>query len=50
MKPFELFLRWLEKVGGSWEVVVASGVGRKGWDNSEHQLFLAEVGVRVGWS
>ena len=28
-KPFETFLKWLEKAGGSREIVVASGVGRK---------------------
>ena len=36
VKPFKLFLKWLEKIGGSWEVVVALGVGRKGRSKSEH--------------
>ena len=29
-KSFETFLKWLEKAGSSWEIVVASGVGRVG--------------------
>ena len=43
VRPFESFLRLLEKAGGSWEVVVASGVGRKGRSKSEHRSFHAEV-------
>ena len=28
-RPFELFLKWLEKIGGAWEADVTLGVGRK---------------------
>ena len=45
VKEFELFLTWLEKVGRSWEKVVASGVGRKGSSKSttESRSFHADV-------
>ena len=42
-KPFEVFLKWLKKASGSWEVVVASGVGRKGRSKSEHPSFHVKV-------
>ena len=29
-KPFKLFLKWLEKAGRLWEILVVSGVGWKG--------------------
>ena len=35
-RPFDFYLRWLEKAGGSWEVIVDSGVGRKGKGSVEH--------------
>ena len=42
-KPFKVFLKWLKKASGSWEVVVASGVGRKGRSKLEHPSFHVEV-------
>ena len=38
-----MFLKWLEKASGSWKVVVASGVGRKGRRKWELCSFHAEV-------
>ena len=46
MRPFELFLKWLEKVGGSWEAVVTFGVGRRGRDLSSLYFMLRMRMVR----
>ena len=35
-QPFETFLKLLEKAGGSWEIIVTSGVGQKEKSELEH--------------
>ena len=44
IRPFKVFLKWLKKAGGLWEVIVASDVSRKGRSKSEHRSFHIEVG------
>ena len=48
VKEFELFLTWLEKVGRSWEKVVASGVGRKGSSKSTTESCSFHADVKDG--
>ena len=43
MRPFEIFLSWLEKAGRAWETVFTFGAGKKERNESEHLMFHAEV-------
>ena len=42
-RPYNPFLRWLEKAGRAWETVVAFGRGKKGRNELECLLFHANV-------
>ena len=39
---FELFLQWLEKAGRAWEVVIASGMGKKEGYKFKHHAKVGE--------
>ena len=42
-RPFKTFLEWLEKAGGSWEIIVASGIGQACKERTGHHAFHMEA-------